>query len=69
MPDDSSNNLEQTIRQAASEVSEVTTSLGTVRQRTLQELIEADRYLRSLEVGKKPARALKFIRLIPDGAV
>jgi hypothetical protein len=68
MPDNN-NTLEQTIRQAANESSEVSTSLGTVKQRTLQELIEADRYLRSLEVSKKPARALKFIRLIPNGTV
>ena len=68
MPDEN-NSLEQTIRQAASEASEVSTSIGTVKQRTLQELIEADRYLRSLEVVQKPARALRFIRLIPNGTV
>jgi hypothetical protein len=68
MPD-TSEGLEQAIRQAASEASEVSTSLGSVKQRTLQELIEADRYLRSLEVNKQPSRAIKFIRLIPNGAV
>jgi hypothetical protein len=68
MPNDP-NHLEQAIRQAASEASEVSTSIGTVKQRTLQELIEADRYLRSLEVNKKPARALRFVRLIPNGTV
>lgn len=68
MPDEP-NNLEQTIRQAAAEASEVSTSLGTVKQRTLQELIEADRYLRSLEANQKPAKALRFIRMIPNGTV
>jgi hypothetical protein len=68
MPEES-HNLEQVIRQVASEASEVSTSIGKVKQRTLQELIEADRYLRSLNAVQKPARALRFIRLIPNGTV
>ena len=42
--------------------------LGEVRQHSLKDQVEADRYLASKEAGGKPTRALHFTKLSPPGA-
>jgi len=42
--------------------------VGEVRQHSLKDQIEADRYLASREARSKPHKALRFAKLSPPGA-
>lgn len=62
--------LESTIEDAAANPASVSVDGQTVQTRSLSELIEADRYLRSKEAaasGKRPG-GIRFTKLIPPGA-
>jgi hypothetical protein len=39
-----------------------------VRQHSLKDQIEADRYLASREAGDKPTKLLRLTKLVPPGA-
>ena len=41
--------------------------VGEVRQHSLKDQIEADRYLASREVRSKPHKSLRFAKLSPPG--
>jgi len=60
--------LEQTIRDNAQGPAEVSGDAGTVKQHSLKEQIEADRYLASKAAVNKTKRGLKFNKLVPPGA-
>jgi hypothetical protein len=61
--------LRDVIREAAAGPSSVSGDAGTVSQRSLSELIEADKYLAAKESARAPRRGLRFSKLIPPGAV
>ena len=66
MPD-----LTSTIEEAAGQPLEAQTDMGRVRARSLDELIEADRYLKENTAsdgvnGRR--RGLRFSKLVPPGA-
>ena len=42
---------------------------GSVDQHKLTDQIAADRYLRSVEAGKKKSKGLRFTKISPPGAV
>ncbi len=42
--------------------------LGEVRQHSLKDQVEADRYLASRKARAKPTQALRFSKLTPPGA-
>ncbi len=60
--------LEQTIRQNAAGPAEVSGDAGTVKQHSLKEQIEADRYLESKRAARKRGWAWLLKKLIPPGA-
>lgn len=62
------NDLDQAIRDNAAGPARVQGDSGSVQQHGLKDQIEADRYLASKDAAKKPAKALRFTRLIPPGA-
>lgn len=61
--------LDDVIRDAAQKPSSVSGDAGSVTQRSLTELIEADRYLASKEAAKSKFRGLRLSKLIPPGTV
>lgn len=61
--------LEDRIREAAQEPVSASSDAGSVTQRSLSELIEADRYLASKEAVRSRSRGLKLSKFIPPGTV
>lgn len=61
-------NLDDTIRQNAQGPAEVSSDAGTVKQHSIKDQIDADRYLASKDATAKPNRGLRFNKLIPPGA-
>jgi len=61
--------LTDAIQQNAEGPAEVSGDAGTVKQHSLRDQIEADRYLASKEAAGQPQRGLRFNKLIPPGAV
>ena len=60
--------LEDTIRESAQKPAEVSSDAGSVKQHSLKDQIEADRYLTSKEAANSSKRGLRFNKLIPPGA-
>lgn len=60
--------IQDAIEQNALGPSEVSTSAGRVKQHSLQEQIEADRYLRDQTAAGRNHRGLSFVKLIRPGA-
>lgn len=65
MPDES---LEQSIRDNAAGPAEAHGDSGGMKQHSLKDQIEADRYLASKEATKKKHRGLRLSRISPPGA-
>jgi hypothetical protein len=64
MPD-----LSDILEDAAAEPVEARGDAGSIRQRSLAELIEADRYLKSRDGLRRTDRGLKLTKLSPPGTV
>jgi hypothetical protein len=64
MPDEIKNAIEENARGPQSARGD----LGEVRQHSLKDQIEADRYLASREAGDKPTKSLRLTKLVPPGA-
>lgn len=60
--------LEQTIRDNAEGPSEARGDSGSMKQHSLQDQIEADRYLASKKAAKSKSRGLRFTKIAPPGA-
>ena len=60
-------NLDDTIRQNAQGPAEVSSDAGTVKQHSLNEQLEVDKYLSAKEAVKKKERGLRFNKLVPPG--
>jgi hypothetical protein len=67
MPD-ASDDLGDTIADAAQGPSSVTSDGHSVSARPLAELIEADRYLRNKEAAERAPRGIRITKLLPPGA-
>lgn len=65
MPDES---IEQSIRDNAAGPAEAHGDAGGMKQHSLKDQIEADRYLASKEAAKKKHRGLRLSRISPPGA-
>lgn len=61
-------NLDDTIRENAKGPAKASGDAGSVEQHKLSEQIEADKFLASKDAVNKPARGLRFNKLIPPGA-
>ena len=62
--------LTETIRENAQGPSSATNDQGTFSQHNLRDQIEADRHLKGTEAAKsRPARGLRFNKLIPPGTI
>ena len=64
MPDD----LEKSIRDNASGPAQAHGDAGGVKQHSLQDQIEADRYLASKQAANKNHRGLRLSKISPPGA-
>jgi len=65
---DADNTLDQTIRENAEGPAEAHGDSGGVKQHSLPDQIEADRYLASKQAAKSKSRGLRFSKLAPPGA-
>ena len=64
--------IEDAIQTDATSPAEVRTEAGTVKQRPLKELIEADLYLearRALRDANRKTFGIRFGRIVPPGAI
>jgi len=68
MPE-SSDNLDQTIRDNAAGPKRAQGDAGSVEQHGLKDQIEADRYLSAKDAAKKKGLGIKVTRGIPHGTV
>jgi hypothetical protein len=64
MPDDVKKAIEENAQGPQSARGDV----GEVRQHSLKDQIEADRYLASREARSKPHKAIRSAKLVPPGA-
>jgi hypothetical protein len=62
------NELEQAIRDNASQPAKAAVDGQSVEQHPLPDQIEADRYLASKEAVRKPGLGVKFAKIVPPGA-
>jgi len=70
MPDPSTNqDLEQAIRDNASQPAKAAVDGQSVEQHPLKDQIEADRYLASKDAARKPGLGIKFAKIVPPGSV
>ena len=60
--------LEQSIRESAQAPKRAQGDSGSAEQHSLNEQIDADRYLASKEAGKKQRRGLRLSKLVPPGS-
>ena len=60
--------LENTIRENAQGPAEARGDSGAMKQHSLSEQIEADRYLSAKEAARSKRRGLVFNKLVPPGA-
>ncbi len=63
-----SDDLDDTIQEAAEGPASVTTDAGTVTQHNLKDLIEADRYLASKRAAATRRRGVRVSRVVTGGA-
>lgn len=68
MPDSTSTQIEDAIRQNAAGPAQATVDSQTVSQHGLSEQIAADRYLESKRATRKSGLGVKTSKLIPPGA-
>lgn len=61
--------LSSQIQSLANGPAEVSGDAGSVKQRPISELIEADRYLASKAAMSDPLRGLRFAKITPPGSV
>ena len=61
-------NLDNTIRENAEGPAEARTDAGSVKQHSLRDQIEADRYLQSKKAAKKKGLGIALKKLVPPGA-
>jgi hypothetical protein len=54
---------------AAAGPAEVSGDAGSVKQQPIKDLIEYEKFLRSKCATTNPHRAIRFIKLVPPGAV
>lgn len=59
--------IQDAIKNAALTPARASNETGSVDARPIKELIEADRYEKSVAAVKKPHRGLRFTKLIPPG--
>jgi hypothetical protein len=62
------NSLDQSIRENAQGPAEAHGDSGGVKQHSLKDQIEADRYLASKQAAKSKSRGLRFTKVAPPGA-
>ena len=60
--------LEQTIETAAENPQSATVDGVTVTQRSISELIEADKYLQAKKALRRKNRGLIYTKIVPPGA-
>ena len=60
--------LDETIRENAKGPAEARGDSGSVKQHSLQNQIEADRFLASKQAVKSKQRGIRFTKLSPPGA-
>ena len=60
--------LDDTIRRNAEGPSEASGDSGSMKQHSLREQIEADRYLNSKEAAKSKSLGIRTAKLVPPGA-
>lgn len=60
--------LTDTIRENAEGPAEVTGDSGSMRQHSLREQIEADRYLRARQAARSRGLGARISKLVPPGA-
>jgi hypothetical protein len=60
--------LESTIETAAENPQSASVDGVTVTQRSLSELIEADKYLQAKKASRRKNRGLRYTRIVPPGA-
>jgi hypothetical protein len=65
---DTDNTLDQSIRENAQGPAEAHGDSGGVKQHSLQDQIEADRFLASKQAMKSKSRGVRFTKLSPPGA-
>lgn len=63
-----SDDLEQSIRDNAAGPAQAHGDAGGMKQHSLSEQIEADRYLASKQASKKKHRGLRLSKITPPGA-
>lgn len=63
-----SSSLEDNIRENAQKPAEVSSDAGSVKQHSLKDQIEADRYLAAKEAANSSKRGLRFNKFVPPGA-
>jgi len=61
--------LSSQIQSLANSPAEVSGDAGSVKQRPVSELIEADRYLASKAAIANPLKGLRFAKIKPPGSV
>jgi len=59
--------LDQTIQDVAANPKRVTVDGNTAEQRSVREVIEADRYLASKQASRSTGLGLKLVKLSPGG--
>lgn len=59
--------IQDAIRTAATTPAKASNETGSVESRPIKDLIEADRYEKSVAAAKKSHRGLRFTKLIPPG--
>ncbi len=62
-----SEDLTETIRENATGPSEAHGDAGGMKQHSLPDQIEADRYLESKKAARKQGLGIKFTKLVPPG--
>jgi hypothetical protein len=62
------NSLDQSIRENAQGPAKASGDSGSVEQHSLQDQIEADKYLASKQAAKQKHRGLRFSKLVPPSA-
>ena len=62
-------NLDQAIRNNASQPAKASVDGQSVEQHPLKDQIEDDRYLASKDAARKPGLGIKFAKIVPPGSI
>lgn len=60
--------LEQAIRDAATNPASASNDAGSVTSRNVDEIIKADRYLSTKAAAERPLRRIRLGRIVPPGS-